>query len=144
MRYSGSIYNRWNYDDSRGKYLRFADTADDFNGLNEQYGQATDRLNDQPVAFDNVVVLFVNNEYYNVTPEVLDIQLEGSGTAYAFRDGQVYPVSWQRGANDVVSLVNADGTPFAFKPGSTWFEVVGLQSVLQQSESDWRFTNKMP
>ncbi len=31
---------------------------------------------------------------------------------------------------DVVSLTNPDGTPFAFKPGTTWFEVVGMKSTL--------------
>ncbi len=32
VRYSGVIYNRWDYDPSTGKYLRFSDTADDYNG----------------------------------------------------------------------------------------------------------------
>ena len=28
VRYSGAIYNRWDYDPASGKYLRFSDTAD--------------------------------------------------------------------------------------------------------------------
>ena len=120
VHYSGSIYNRWDYDPTTGKYLRFSETADAFNtGQNEQYAQLTDRLTGQPLAFDNVVVLYVNHELYS--PGIYDILLSGSGDAYAFRDGQMYQVKWQRGDTDVVSLTNPDGTPFAFKPGTTWF-----------------------
>jgi hypothetical protein len=145
VRYSSAIYCRWEYDPTTGRYMRYADIAnDDASGANEQYTLQTDRLNGKMLAFDNVVVLFVLNEYYNVSPEVMDIQLLGSGTAYAFRDGQVYQVQWLRNANDVVSLAYADGTPFPFKPGTTWFEVVGQRSIVEQTADGWRFTNKMP
>ncbi|KAF0108962.1 MAG: hypothetical protein FD146_6 [Anaerolineaceae bacterium] len=145
VRYSGAIYCRWDYDPASGKYLRYADIANDENGgQSEQYTLQTDRLNGKTLAFDNVVVLFVLNEYYNVSPEVMDIQFSGSGAGYAFRDGQIYQVQWRRSPNEVVSLAWADGTPFPFKPGATWFEVVGLRSVVEQTADGWRFTHKMP
>ncbi len=144
VRYSGVIYNRWDYDTATGKYLRFSDFDNDYNNQNEQYTQSTDRLTGQPIAFDNLAVLFVTYEYYNVSPEVMDIQFLGSGTAYAFRDGQAYQVAWQRNTNDIVTLTNLDGTPFAFKPGATWFEVVGINSQVQQTDQGWRFLHKMP
>jgi hypothetical protein len=142
VRYSGSIYNRWDYDSTTGKYLRFSETADDFNGQNEQYAQLTDRLTGQPVAFDNVVVLYVTHELYS--PGIYDILFSGSGDAYALRDGQIYQVKWQRNDSDVVSLTNPDGTPFAFKPGATWFEVVGINSIVRQNDQGWRFIHQMP
>jgi hypothetical protein len=145
LQYSLSIYARWDYDAATGKYLRFSDTTDVFNvGDTKQYAQLTDRLTGQPIAFDNLVVLFVNHEYYSVTPEVMDIQFLGTGKAYAFRDGQVYQVTWKRDPDGVVTLVNADGTPFPFKPGSTWFQLVGLASTVQQTDQGWQFGNKMP
>jgi hypothetical protein len=144
VRYSGSIYNRWEYDAETGKYLRYVDTTDDFNLDNEQYELLTDRLTDQPIAFDNVAVLFVVTDHYNVSPEVVDIQFVGSGAAYAYRDGQVYQVTWQRNANDVVTLLNADGTPFAFKPGTTWFEVVGMNTTVTETDQGLRFRHLMP
>jgi hypothetical protein len=110
--------------------------------MNEQYARLTDRLTDQPIAFDNVVVLYVNHELYS--PGIYDILLSGSGVAYAFRDGQAYQVNWHRNDPDVVSLTNPDGTPFAFKPGTTWFEVIGLNSTLKQTDQTWRFTHLMP
>lgn len=142
VRYSGSIYNRWDYDPATGKYLRFSDTLDDFNIQNEKYAQLTDRLTDKPIAFDNVVFLYVTHELYS--PGIYDILLSGSGAAVAFRDGQAYQVTWQRNDTDVVSLTNPDGTPFAFKPGATWFEVVGFSSTVKQTNQSWRFTHQMP
>jgi len=142
VRYSGSIYNRWDYDPTTGKFLRFSDTLDDFDVQNEKYAQLTDRLTNQPIAFDNVVVLYVTYELYS--PGIYDILFSGSGDGYAFRDGQVYQVKWQRNDTDVVSLTNPDGTPFPFKPGTTWFEVVGTNSTVQQTDQGWRFTHQMP
>lgn len=146
VRFSGAIYNRWQYDPSLGKYLRFSDIVDDYDmGLSEEYGQMTDQLTGAPLAFDNVVVVYVLSEYYNRTPEVMDIQFLGSGTAYAFRDGQAYQVLWQRNSPDaVVSLSYTDGSAFPFKPGNTWFEVIGTFSTVEQTEQGLRFVNWMP
>jgi hypothetical protein len=143
VRYSASIYNRWDYDPASGKYLRFSDTADLFNaGESEKYAQLTDRLTEKPIAFDNVVFLYVTHELYS--PGIYDILFSGSGNGYAFRDGQIYQVQWQRNNTDVVSLTNPDGTPFAFKPGTTWFEVVGTNTTVKQTDQSWRFTHLMP
>ena len=143
IRYSGAIYNRWDYDPTSGKYLRFSDTADANNGVSgEQYTQLTDRSNNQPIVMDNVVILYVNHPLY--APNIYDIQLSGSGDAYAFRDGQIYKVKWVRNDTDVVSLTNPDGTAFAFKPGTTTFEVIGLSSTVAQTGQSWRFTHFMP
>jgi len=142
VRYSGAIYNRWDYDPATDKYLRFSDTITDNDGQNEEYQQLTDRLTNQPIAFNNVVVLYVTHELYS--PGIYDILFSGSGDGYAFRDGQVYQVKWQRNDTDVVSLTNPDGTPFPFKPGTTWFEVVGTNSTVQQTDQGWRFTHQMP
>lgn len=142
MRYSGSIYNRWDYDPTTGKYLRFADKTDDINRNDPQYAQSTDRLTGQPLAFDNVVVLFVTHETY--APNIYDILFSGSGDGYAFRDGLAYKVKWQRNDTDVVSLLNPDGTPFPFKPGATWFEVMGVSSTVTQTAQGYQFLHLMP
>ena len=143
VRHSGAIYNRWDYDAASSTYLRFSDTSDATDVQNpEQYAQLTDRLTNQPIAADNVVVLYVTHELFS--ENIYDILLSGSGAAYAFRDGQAYQVTWRRNDSDVVSLTNPDGTPFAFKPGNTWFEVVGVSSALEQTDQGWRFTHHMP
>jgi hypothetical protein len=143
VHYSGATYGQWEYDPASGKYLRFSDTADVLEvGQAEQFAPLTDRLNDQQVAFDNVVVLYVNHSLYS--PGIYDIKLTGSGTAVAFRDGQGYQVKWQRSDPDVVSLTNPDGSAFPFKPGTTFFEVIGLNSTLALTGQSWRFTHAVP
>jgi Protein of unknown function (DUF3048) N-terminal domain/Protein of unknown function (DUF3048) C-terminal domain len=142
VRYSGVIYNRWDYDPATGRYLRFADAVNDYNNVKEEYTQLIDRLTNQPIAFDNLVVIYVAHELYS--RGIYDIQLNGTGDGYAFRDGQAYQVKWQRNSTDVVSLTNLDGTPYAFKPGTTWFEVVGVNSSVEPVSQGWRFTHQMP
>jgi hypothetical protein len=142
VRFSGSIYNRWDYDPTTGRYLRFSDTADDYDENNPQYAQLTDRLTNQPIAFDNLAVLYAAYDLYST--DIYDIQFSGSGDGFVFRDGQAYDVRWQRNATDVVTLFNLDGTPFDFKPGTTCLEVVGVKSTLQQNGEAWSFHHEMP
>jgi hypothetical protein len=145
-RFSSVIYNRWDYDPSSGRYLRFSDTQNDTNnGRDEVYAQLTDRLNGQPIATDNLVVLLMPHQFYSVSPEIVEMSFENSGVAYAFRDGQAYQLTWQRPTPDsVVYLAYADGSPFPFKPGTTWFEVMGQTSQLTQNEQGWRFVLTFP
>lgn len=163
LRYSGAVYNRWDYDAASGQYLRFSDKQDDVNRTNEVYEQLTDRLTNKPVAADNVVTLCVPHEYYarTETTEVLKMIMDssapaytgcdgksykgGTGAAYIARDGKMYPVMWSRAKkDDVLTLINPDGSLFPFKPGQTWFEVIGASSkVDQQGAGTWRFTHLM-
>jgi len=164
VRYSGAIYNRWDYDPLTGRYLRFVDAQDDVNRNNEVYAQLIDQLNNQPIAVENVVTLCVPHQYYvkREDAEVLDIIMDSSriasytacdgqtytgnnGPAYISRDGQMYKTTWLRSKKDsVLTLLLPDGSPFPFKPGQTWFEVIGASSTVAQPESgDWRFTYLM-
>lgn len=163
VRYSGAIYNRWDYDPATGRYLRFADKQDDVNRNNEVYEQLTDRLTGEPIGAENVVTLCAPHQYFVLTAEseVLDIIMNpntasyvgcdgntypgGTGAAYIARDGKMYPVTWKRTAIDsALTLLDDLGNPFAFKPGQTWFEVIGASSTVDsQEQSSWRFTHKM-
>ena len=69
----------------------------------------------------------------------------GSGAAYIARDGQIYKVTWLREKKDgVFSLLNADGTLFPYKPGQTWYEVLGASSKVDSTiPQTWRFTHMM-
>ncbi len=146
-RFSAAVYNRWDYDPESGRYLRFADADNDLSGTNETYLPLTDQATGQQIAADNVVMLLA--EYVLLsnpsTTEVFDIDLTGSGMAYAARDGQLYNLHWQRtGENSALQLIQEDGSPFPLKPGQTWFEVMGLRSNIDQTGSAWRFQHLMP
>ncbi len=134
-RFSGAVYNRWDYDPVSGKYLRFAETENDLSGDNPQYAQLTDELTKQPIAADNVVVIFARHSKIDprADVEVLDVAMLGAGPAYIARDGQLYQVQWSRmGEDQVLTLVDENGNPFPFKPGQTWVEVMALNSLFQQ------------
>jgi hypothetical protein len=92
-------------------------------------------------------VLLITHEYFVKTTdsEVFKMAFTGSGTAFAFRDGKAYTLKWQRTSPDaVVSLTFENGTPYPYKPGSTWYEVMGAFSSLNKNASDWRFTFTIP
>ncbi len=141
-RFSGAIYNRWDYDPVSGRYLRFSDIENDTTGTNPQYAQLTDELTKQPIAADNLLVIFVRHSIADsrASVEVLDVTMLGTGPAYLVRDGKIYQLQWSRMAEDqVLTLVDENGNAFPFKPGQTWIEVFALNSTVTQEGSAWRF-----
>ena len=146
VRYSGDNYTRWDYDPASGSYLRFQDEVYDQGG-GEEYSPLVDRVNDSQISAENVVVLLVRHEYLQQPPnEIVEILLSGQGKAYAFRDGQRYELTWNRpGLNTPLYLTYSDGTAWSFKPGQTWFQVVGVSTLITQPEDGaWRFVHWMP
>jgi len=146
-RFSAAVYNRWDYDAKSGRYLRFSDIDNDFTGSNEQYGPLVDRATQEQIGAENVVIIFAPFEYLvkRADTEVLDVNMNGSGLAYIARDGQIYKVRWSRPTQDsVISLTYEDGTPFPFKPGKTWFEVMGITSAIEQTDAISRFKFSIP
>lgn len=143
VRFSGAIYNRWDFDTKTLKYNRFVDTENAINDASEIYVQLVDRANNEVIAAENVVMIFVRHTDIDSRPtvEVLDVSLLGTGRAFAMRDGKMYEVTWSRPTEQsVLTLLNADGTPFALRPGKTWVEVMSYNTVLeQQDDGAYRF-----
>jgi hypothetical protein len=147
IRFSPASYNYWQYDSSTGKYLRFSETQNDLENNDPAYAPLLDRNSGAQISADNVVIL--QSVYFPLiktsSSEVYDIQLVGEGQAYLARDGQIIPLTWQRKEeNDVVTLVDSQGSPVSFKPGQTWFEVINTTSKVLQQEETWRFENWLP
>jgi len=95
-----------------------------------------------------VVVLFLPHQPANLTgnKDAVEVRLSGSGEALAFRDGMVYQVRWNRPTKDsALFLTTADGRTFPFKPGTTWFQVVGISSKVDNPEAGvWRIKSQLP
>jgi hypothetical protein len=128
--YTYVSYNRWAYDPELGRYLREQETAND-NGQELTYAPLMDALSEGQVSASNVVVLYVPHEtfYQSSSTWILDIPLKGHGAGYAFRDGQVYALTWSHKATaKMLNLYLANGEPYPLKPGNVWFEVIGETS----------------
>ncbi|MDH5507437.1 MAG: DUF3048 domain-containing protein [Anaerolineae bacterium] len=147
VRYSYGAYAYWQYDENSGRYYRYQDTQEDVGGRGEAYALMTDRLTAAPVMADNVIILAIPHFHTVYTPpangnpaiEIVDMIFEGSGQAYALRDGRAYNLNWVRAADDaMITLRNGDGSLYPFKPGVTWFQVVGNPSSLTTTGDIWR------
>ena len=112
------------------------------------YAPLVDRATGEQITADNVVTFFVQQDVIikQGSTEVIDVPLYGNGTAYIARNGQMYQVQWARPTRDsVLTLINADGSPFPFKPGNTWYQVMGNTSTAAQpADGVWRFTFSIP
>lgn len=147
VRFSIGAYTRWDYDPTSGRYLRFQDNQEDETTQNEVYVPLIDRLTGEQLGAENIVVLFIPHLYAfrEGKTEIVDIQLNGNGQAVAFRDGLAYLLNWSRSANtDRLQLTWPDGRLYAYKPGVTWYQVIGQGSVTTTTEGSWRFTFRLP
>jgi hypothetical protein len=150
VRFSISAYAFWDFNPDSGRYLRYQDTQEANDAQTENYAPLPDRITGEQLAADNVVVVYAPHQYaFNTKPgvsEVVDILLTGSGPGYAFRDGQMFQVTWNRpGKNSVLFLTLPDGSPYAMKPGNTWYEVIGQSSKLENPSPDiFRFLHYIP
>lgn len=144
--YSVFMYALWVYDESQGHYLRFDDAQDNLRSAGKVYAPLLDQLTNQVVAADNVVVLFVPHEHYlqSSSTEIIQIQLVGSGQAYLFRDGLFYPARWVRPETGVLVLSTKEGEPLPLKPGITFFEVMGVSTLVWMENGNWHFDFRMP
>lgn len=147
IRFSPYFYTRWKYDPSLTKYVRYQDKEDDL-GQGESYELLTDRLTNQPITADNVIIILVRyDEIVNEgNTQVFDMYLWNLGPAYLFRDGQMYNLHWERMVEEsVLTVYNEDNYPFPLKPGNTWFEVLGLSSsFFQPGDGSYRFEFAIP
>ena len=147
LRYSADSYVRWEYDPDLGVYVRYQDARFD-DGTGEEFELLTERESEEAVTAANVVVVVAEHSYFvrSGGSEIVEIDLLGSGSAYVFRDGQVFEVFWSRPTADVLlTTVDAQGNPFPLKPGNTWYQVVGTSSNITQPEADsYRFESRIP
>ena len=118
----------WRYNETDGSYHRWQDNAD-----GSTFIEQTDRLNSEPLTYENVVVLFAGHDVQKATLIDLELLFVKRGKALLFRDGVMQEIYWSTISEEYekttgrlrpIRFVDADGDPIAFKPGQTWVEIV--------------------
>jgi hypothetical protein len=144
--YSFFSYSRWAFDAASGRYLRFQDNQDQTPRQGRAYAPLLDSLTGQTIATENVVTLFVPHDYYlkSSDTEIMKIDLFGLGQAMLFRDGRAYPAMWVRPAEGLLYLLSPAGEPLPFKPGVTFFQVIGVSSGMNRESGAWEFSFGIP
>jgi hypothetical protein len=149
IRFSGGMYSHWQYDPALGGYLRYSDAENDFDRDNPVYVQQYDRQTEEPILAENVVILLAPyvelSEETETSAGVYDVELLGRGEAFLARDGVIQAVFWKRDeAGDVLTLVDEGDNPVPFKPGRTWFELMGKSSQVIPDGGMWQFNFLRP
>ncbi len=133
----------WQYDPEAGAYTRWQDNGDGMNFI-QQY----DKLNDQTLTYENVVILFAEHHRYADTLMDVDLMYVNKGKAVLFRDGQKFDLFWTTRSGEYeqttglarpIRFVDADGNPFPFKPGQTWVHLTPLGAPVYETEP-WEMT----
>ncbi|MCC6987166.1 MAG: DUF3048 domain-containing protein [Anaerolineales bacterium] len=141
--YSAVNYNFWAYDPETKNYFRYQESKDLITRRAEEYSQLYDDYTKEPVAFENVVVLFVPYIFTSqgqAQDEIYNPQLFDYGSAYVFRDGLAIPAQWNRTAVDQpIILTHPDGTPIYLRPGQTFYQMMGVTSRKFTEGTEWRF-----
>ena len=143
-----NYYNRgeWRYDPNSRQYLRWieemGDDAEEFEMI-----PLLDRVNNQQLAFDNILVLFV--EYIEYAPSVHDAKLVENTTgqqAAFFRDGQYFQGIWKiTRPDDPIQFFDMNGDPYPLKPGKTWIVLTDKASLFtEKSPAHWEVFFNLP
>jgi len=140
-----SVLNRgeWRYDEGSGKYLRW---IEDTSGDELEMIPLVDRINEEQLAFSNVVVLFANyTEYTEVMHDISIWDNPGGRRAIIFRDGQAYEATWATPSRQSpIRFYDQEGEVFPLKPGNTWISIMGLSSGIEEEDGTWDFRFYLP
>jgi hypothetical protein len=136
----------WKYDPVSGFYERFQYTQEEHN----TFIQATDRLNKNPLAYSNIVVLFANHRACKETAYDIDLLYVKRGDALLFRDGQMFKMNWTTLSGEYerttgklrpIRFVDDKGEPFPMKPGQTWVYIVPTGSGYSEVRDSEKLAN---
>ena len=131
--------SQFRYDPLSGAYLRFANRP----GEEGTFTPQTDRLTGRQLAYDNVIVMYVEHTATAETLIDINLAIGQMGRADLFRNGQVYHIYWSTVAQAYeqqtqrlrpIRFTDAKGNPFALAPGHTWVHVFTPASVLYEKQ----------
>ncbi len=147
-RFSPDSYNYWDYNAELGYYRRYQEVESARDGVPETYAPLMDALTDEQVTAENIIVLFASYTFADIwqeEDEVFHVELNGSGQAFLFREGDMFEALWHRTDRDQpLLLTDLSGDPLPLKPGRTFYEVIGSSSIYTQEQTVWNFQHNIP
>jgi hypothetical protein len=135
----------WVYDTETGKYKRW---IEDVKGENEiEMIPLVDRLNNEQIAFSNIIILYAT--YIEYAPTLHDIRLYDNTAgkrAIFFRDGVMVEGTWKTVSNGrPIQFFNSWGLPMHLKQGNTWIVLTGDSSIFNELEAGvWELRFDLP
>jgi hypothetical protein len=108
-------------------YARFFEyvAADNSYLVARRQGPTLDAETQEQLTVDNILIQFTAQRIWCNTWLYRDVDTVGSGMGYLLRDGLVFPVTWEKAAQDAPTRwAFTCGTPVMLSPGSTWIAVL--------------------
>ena len=88
-----------------------------------------DYINGKQLAFENVLIIFCRQTYYNDAYGHIDLAYTGPGEGYYLTQGVSTPIFWHRYDRDsVMELKNTDDTPLIINRGRTFVAIVSTDA----------------
>jgi Protein of unknown function (DUF3048) N-terminal domain/Protein of unknown function (DUF3048) C-terminal domain len=107
-----AVHAEWHFDPALKIYERF------------QEGDPHLLADKTQVAFNNVIVLWIDYEHSPADPRSPDGGTIGKGKAVVFTNGKSIEANWARTDRLApIELTDSKGAPILLTPGSTWFEL---------------------
>jgi len=111
---------RFEYDPNENSYLRYLGGTEDLDGLTKQQ-----------IEVKNLIVQISPTWYEGDGSARIDIQTQGSGDAYVFRDGKVTKATWEKSDRESKTVYyDSAGREIKMNRGLTWIAVVSNRSTL--------------
>ncbi len=135
----------WTYDTDSQTYFRWID--DDSMNVPPVMVPLEDRLTEQQLSFENVIILFTTYIEYNPTLHDIEIWLNTRGKrAIFFRDGVMTEGTWRTVNPELpIQFFTRWGIPYTLKPGKTWIVLVGDSSKFgQPAPGEWELRFDLP
>lgn len=137
VEYANFSIMEWRYDVESNTYRLWQEGV---SGDELVLAEMTDRNTGEPLAFDNLVVMFA--DYIEHAPSLHDIAIQNETNpqkAWFFRDGERTEGTWRVPEPDRPIIFETElGESFPFKPGRTWIVIVGNSSEIDQpAEGEW-------
>jgi len=133
----------WRFNAGDGSYHRWQDNAD-----GSTFIEQTDRINGNPLTYENVIVLFADHDVENTYLIDIDLLYVKKGKAALFRDGQMFDIYWSTKSEEYekttgkfrpIRFIDKEGNPFPLKPGQTWIELIPEYSSLWETDNSEKY-----